>query len=478
MKPEAGGAAPAPERLPSSSAVDEVAAGAQSAQVARCCFIAAALIALADYLAAALLRHALPNATVGAALVLAIGGIAAEFAAGGLDASACRGRGFEDFIAGEGWCAFAVAVVFLAFYGATISPPTPYIEPVEQAYAFLHGRTWVDAPSYMEHIVWHGRSYLLHPPLAALVALPAVAVWGLATNQTAVSVVVGAISLGLVWRLLGKLGLATAARVWLTLFFGIGTTFWYEATLGSSWDFSLLVTVPFTLAALTEAFGEARPWMVGILAAIPVMARYDMLFALPSYAGLLWIRGRRARDLLWILPPVLAALAILAAFNEARFGTPYDIARFLWYNQDRYRLQRPGGPIALAHIPFNLYTLFFMAPGYSDRFPYIHPEFLGQALLLTSPAFVLALRPSFLKAEPLLVALAAALCAGPIMLWYANGFAQLGTRYYVEIHPFLLTLVALGAPRRLDQLTKILVVVSIVIVVFFTWQVRWYGWGG
>jgi hypothetical protein len=25
---------------------------------------------------------------------------------------------------------------------------------------------------------------------------------------------------------------------------------------------------------------------------------------------------------------------------------------------------------------------------------------------------------------------------------------------------------------------KILIVVSIVLVVFFTWQVRWYGWGG
>ena len=64
------------------------------------------------------------------------------------------------------------------------------------------------------------------------------------------------------------------------------------------------------------------------------------------------------------------------------------------------------------------------------------------------------------------------------MLWYANGFAQLGARYYVEIYPFLLTLIALGVPRKLDQLTKILIVVSIVFVVFFTWQVRWYGWGG
>ena len=452
------------------------ATGAEHA--ARWFFITAALIALADILTVPWLKHELPNALVVAALVLALAGAAADLAAGKQRVASARSLLIERALAWEGWSAFAVGVLFLAFYGTTISPPTPYTEPVQQAYAFLHGRTWVDAPDYMEHIVWHGRSYLLHPPLAALITLPAVAIWGLATNQTAISVVVGAVSLGLVWRLLGRIGLGVAARVWLTLFFGVGTTFWYEATLGSSWDFSLLVTVPFTLAALGEVFGEARPWAVGVLAAIPALARYDMALAWPCYAGLLWVSGRRARELLTMLPSIVAVAALLVAFNEVRFGTPYDVARWLWYNQDKYRFVRPGGPLALRHFPFNLYTLLFMAPSYSDKFPYIHPEFLGQALMLTSPAFVLALRPSFLRPTPALVALAAALCTGPIMLWYANGFAQLGARFYVEIYPFLLTLIALGVPRKLDQLTKILIVASIVFVAFFTWQVRWYGWGG
>jgi hypothetical protein len=91
---------------------------------------------------------------------------------------------------------------------------------------------------------------------------------------------------------------------------------------------------------------------------------------------------------------------------------------------------------------------------------------------------VLALRPSFLKPIPALILAAAALSSGPSLLVYASGFAQLGPRYYVQVYPFLLTLVALGVPRKLDQLTKILIVLSVILVVFFTWQVRWYGWGG
>ena len=48
---------------------------------------------------------------------------------------------------------------------------------------------------------------------------------GAGDESTAISVIVGTVSLGLVWRLLGRIGLGLAARIWLTLFFGVGTTF-------------------------------------------------------------------------------------------------------------------------------------------------------------------------------------------------------------------------------------------------------------
>ena len=174
----------------------------------------------------------------------------------------------ERALTSDGWCAFAVGILFLAFYAATISPPTQYNEHARLAWALLHGHTWVDVPSYMEHVVVGGRSYILHPPLSAILMLPAAAIWGAAANQTAVSVVLGAVSIALWWRLMGRLGLGIPAKIWLSAFMGVGTTLWYEATLGSSWDFALLASVPFTLAALGEVFGEARPWAVGVLAAL------------------------------------------------------------------------------------------------------------------------------------------------------------------------------------------------------------------
>jgi hypothetical protein len=477
MSFDPGTSASSPEELEAQELQEAAAVQPAERRAARWFFLAAALIALADFLIAPHFRHAFPDALVFAVFLLAVVGLVADLSISAIGTNVSRIHLFEAVLETDGWCAFAVAVMFLAFYGATISPATPYNEPVRQAYAFLHLHTWVDAPGYMEHVIWHGKSYLLHPPLAPLITLPAVAIWGLATNQTTISVILGAVSLGLVWRLLSKMGLDIAGRTWLAMFFGVGTTFWYEATLGSSWDFVVLATVPFTLAALAEVFGATRPSRIGVLSGLAALARYDMVFAWPCYAALLWVKGRRPRESLSMLLWMAAAVVVFVLFNEARFGKPYDIGMWLWYSQDKYRFARPGGPLALSHLPFNIYTVFFMAPGYSNKFPYIHPEFLGQALLLTSPAFILALRPSFLRPTPILIGLAAALCSGPSMLWYANGFAQLGTRYYVEVFPFLLALIALGTPRKLDQLTKILIVLSIILVAFFTWQVRWYGWG-
>ena len=226
----------------------------------------------------------------------------------------------------EQWSFFAVFVFFLALYGVTLFGPTPFIEPSVQAAAFLHGHSWVDAPGYMEQVGpicntnlpvakqlpgcdfsrFHGHTFLVHPPLAAIVMMPLVAaqrgVEGAEEYQPMVCVLLGAIEVALAWRLLLLLGMSTSARIWLTAFFGVGTTLWYEATIGASWDFVSVVSVLPTLLALNEVFGKARPWVVGAFAALAALGRNDMVMAAPAYALLLMVRGRRLLNLFGMLP--------------------------------------------------------------------------------------------------------------------------------------------------------------------------------
>ncbi|MFZ0679316.1 hypothetical protein [Candidatus Binatus sp.] len=364
---------------------------------------------------------------------------------------------------------FAVFVLFLAFYSITAgSDSSPFNAHVRQAVALIHGHTYVDAPNYIEHAQIGPYSYQLHPMLPAILLMPFAAIWGMETNQTIFSIVFGALDVALGWRLLGRFRLTVNARTWLTVFFGAGTIVWYESIHGTSWGVSMVVAIAMTLIALDETFGEGRPAIVGTFAALAALARYDLAFVWPIYLALLFIRGRGIRELTWFIPGCVAIAVVYVAFNEIRYHSLFDRGVFIF---------APAGShlFGWEHFPGNFYTLFFMSTRLDSSFPYIHPTFGGQALILTSPAFILALRPSFRRIQTVLVGIAALIAMTPSLFYFTNGFAQYGTRHYLHTFPFLLVLMAFGVRRRADQLTRILIVVSVLMIAFGVWHERFYG---
>jgi hypothetical protein len=368
-------------------------------------------------------------------------------------------------------CELSVFAMFLAFYAATAgNDSSPFNAHIRQAYSFLHGHLWIDAPYYIEHAQLGKFSYQLHPLLPAFILMPVVAVWGMDSNQTVVSIVFGALDAALAWRMLGRFRLTTNARTWLTVFFGAGTILWSESINGGSWEVSMVVAIAFTLLALDETFGAARPLRIGIYAGLAALARYDLAFAWPFYVVLAYWRGSKIRDLVGFIPGFALTAIVYVLFNELRYHSLFDRGVFIF--------APPGSHLfALPNFPGNIYTLLFMAPSVNGNFPYIHPTFGGQALILTSPAFVLALRPSYRKFETAMVALAALVTMTPSLFYFTNGFSQFGTRHYLHAFPFLLVLMAIGVHRRVDQMTRILIVASIVLIAFGVWHIRWYGYG-
>jgi len=366
----------------------------------------------------------------------------------------------------------AVFVSFFTFYSITAgSDGSPFNAHVRQAFALIHGHSYIDAPNYIEHAQIGVYSYQLHPILPSLLLMPFAAIWGMDTNQTIFSIVVGALDVAIAWRLLGRFRLTVNARTWLTVFFGAGTIVWDETVQGTSWGVSMVVAIAMTLIALDETFGEGRPAVVGIFAALAALARYDLAFVWPIYLALLFIRGRTIRELTRFIPGCVAVAVVYAIFNEVRYHSMFDRGVFIF--------APPGSHLfGWEHFPGNFYTLFFMSTHLDGSFPYIHPTFGGQALILTSPAFILALRPSFRRIQTALVALAALISMTPSLFYFTNGFAQYGTRHYLHMFPFLLLLMAFGVHRRVDQLTRILIAVSVLMIAFGVWHERFYGLNG
>jgi hypothetical protein len=368
---------------------------------------------------------------------------------------------------------FAVFVAFLVFYSITAGSDTsPFNAHVRQAVAFIHGHTYIDAPNYIEHAQIGPYSYQLHPPLPAILMMPFAAIWGMNINQSYFSIFVGAIDVALAWRLLGRFRLTIDTRYWLTVFFGAGTIIWSESVEGSSWAVSMTVAVLVSLLALDETFGKGRPAVVGFFAGIAALARYDLTLVWPVYAALLlfW-RRRRFLEMFWFIPGCALTIVGYIAFNYARYHSMFDqgVASYLSTTPDA------GKPLfAIRYFPNNFFTLFFMAPRIDYKFPYIYPTFGGQSILTTSPGFLVALKARWRRLDVALVAAGALLAATPVLFYVGNGASQFGTRHFVHTFPWILTLMALGN-RRMDQMSRVLIVVSVCLIAWGVFCIRFYG---
>jgi len=140
---------------------------------------------------------------------------------------------------------------------------------VWQAAAFLDGRVAIPWPlpgnNFQDFFPLTdaagrptGFGLLPFPPLPAIVLMPFVALYGLATDERAVSIVVGAIDVGLCWWMLGRLPVPRTVRLAITIFFAFGTVFWYAASLGTTWFFAHVVALLPLFLAVGIALGGDR----------------------------------------------------------------------------------------------------------------------------------------------------------------------------------------------------------------------------
>jgi hypothetical protein len=103
-----------------------------------------------------------------------------------------------------------------------------------------------------------GRGLLPYPPFPALILLPFVAAFGLATDQRLLGSFIGAFDVGLAFWVLGRLPVRPSIRLATTIFFGVGTVFWYTSMEGTTWFFAHVVAVAFVFAAIALALDGDR----------------------------------------------------------------------------------------------------------------------------------------------------------------------------------------------------------------------------
>jgi hypothetical protein len=347
------------------------------------------------------------------------------------------------------WLAVAIGVALsgaaLGIYLATRTDRF-YDHFVWQAAAFLEGQAAIRYPvlasaasvgnAYFQDVLPTGaidgvaRGLLPFPPLPALLLVPFVAAWGLATDDQTLFTILAAVDVGVCWWMLGRLRVRPPVRMATTILFAFGTVFWYTAQLATTWWQAHIVAVGLTMLAVGVAMGadpaaqepdsghepesereldggsaarptdtlgstvppsdglrtglrsrlriDPRQFVAGLLFGLACTARLTVVFAAPFFmlvgAGGGWWRRSWSAGIGALIP-----IGLLVAYNVASTGQPLHPAYDYLYRLETAAYRSLGYMPDWAvedprYLPGNARIMFLLAP---DVLPTHLPDSLG-----------------------------------------------------------------------------------------------------
>ncbi len=452
---------------------------------------------------------------------------------------------------GPGWVGVAFAVVAIVVYIWSNPDRNGFYDHfVWQAQAWLDGSASIRYPvddavrsnSYYQDVLdlgdplvaarfglayQPGRALLPFPPLPAVLLLPFVAIWGLATSGALVAAVLGGINVGLCWRMTTRVTDRRGAAFLATITYGFGTVAWYAAMLGTTWFQAHVLASTLLFLSITAALDAERREAIigpgralagrlpvrgiwgGVLFGAACLSRLTAVFNAPFFAfvgpGGSWPRRAVAAGMGALLP-----LLLLGAYNLGTTGhvfhPAYDYIREIetkpapelyhadWGTEDpRYILV--NWPVMLLYAPVQAPPGAFDTPctpttGLIDQLTDtsapcpLRPSALGMSIFLTTPAYLLIL-PALLfgwRRRIVVGSAIAVLCTALAALaHFSQGWVQFGYRFSNDFAPFAMILVTLGiveaSHHRIGRVVAPLLVVASVMVNL--WGVTWgvaMGW--
>ena len=341
------------------------------------------------------------------------------------------------------------------------------------AQSFLHGKlyftevpgTWADTSPF------EGRYYWPLGPLPALLLMPFVGIAGAAFQQGPLLLVCNAINLWLAFRIAKRITGRDETALWLAFAYVFATNYLFVALVAWSWYFAQAVATTFTLWALCE-FLERRRWVIiGAALALGMATRMTVVLAGLFFALALLHDGAdrrgKVRALAGMAAPVLVALAALLAYNALRFGSPLEFGYTSQILAHEPAVNRTYGVWSIAHVPANLYYLFFKGPdgvfvpgSMVATFPWLRPSIWGMSILFTSPVFLVIVKAPWRDRTVRLAAATAALMLVVLLGYYGIGVRQYGYRYALDFYPFLYVILCRSLEEPPSLALRALIVAS------------------
>ncbi len=383
--------------------------------------------------------------------------------------------------------------VAMAILGATVFLLTADPKPQSLDYfnrladAFLKGRYWLDeAPSWLNELIpaGDGRWLVAYPPMPAVLAMPFVAIFGREFPAQVYSSLYAGLSVGLVYLVLGRLGLGLRIRdrLALTAVFAFGTCYWYIAIGGSAWYFAHVSAVLLLTAALWCALTQRTAWLAGLLLGLAALCRLPVGLALPfvlaAQLGFPGIAALRAMDRGHLLRTVvvfglgLAGPALIyVVFNLLRWGTLMDQSYVMIPGVLEDPIYEKHGILSPWYIPRNLFAILFRSWNYVDDAPFLQPSWWGLGIFLTTPLYLWLLKARIRTPMVGWALLATALVSIPILTHGNVGITQFGYRFSLDFQVLLFAILATVVARGWTGLMRTAAVASIALCAYAVWAI-------
>lgn len=379
------------------------------------------------------------------------------------------------------YAAFTLAACLTA-PGALWARHTPFNHFALLAESWLSGRLDLagPAPAYTgnnDFAVFDGRTYVVFPPFPALLLVPLVALCGGAEHvRDGLFFLLlaggGPALLFLALEKLRQVGDSLRGErenVGLALLFGLGTVYFFSAVQGTVWFAAHVVGVALAALYLLFSIRAERPFAAGLVLGLGFATRSPLLFAAPLFVfeavraaaatgapcplerPLAYLaaldRARLGRSLGQFALPLGGVLALSAWHNAARFGDPFEVGyRYLtvvWQT----RIEK-WGLFSYHYLAKNLGVILTSLPWVpGERGALFTINLHGLALWVTTPLYLLLLRPQRRSASFVGLSITALCVALPSLFYQNTGWLQFGYRFSNDFAVFLFGMLALSGFR-------------------------------
>jgi hypothetical protein len=345
-----------------------------------------------------------------------------------------------------------------------------------QADAFLKGRFDIQK-DYYDVARYEGHLYVPFPPFPAVMLVPLVALFGVASTKTVlVSIALSVLNAAVLTQILQRLRIEPRHIPWIVAAFLLGTGYWLCALYSRGvWFFAHIVSVTCLLLAISESLSKGRGTLVGFFLGMAFLSRQLTLYTIFFFCVALWENTRlattkeKAINILMLLCLLGMCVIAYSAFNWARFGNPFDTG-YEYIRLTGFRRERVEkfGLFSPVYVPFNFINMFIQ--GFHINFnssmhlTRIQADPFGTSITFASPFVFAAFWSKWEKKLLWSAWLSIFLMIAHSLFYYNNGWNQPNAhRFMLDYLPVLILMVALGIKELPERLWKATIVYSIAL---------------